>query len=297
MLKAVITFLSLCLLSTCVQAGTTAKDKFTIKVGAFYANSDSYMNVTDPTNGGIYPLDFEDDLLLDEEQFLPFFEFSWHFNDRHHVYADWKSLHRTADTPYIENSWVFTNPNDDKTYIVETGAQLKTTLDIDIMRIGYGYDIIQDDDFTVGVSIGLHTMFIKTAFEGTIGLCGQELMASSACTDIVATPQVIDESITAPLPDFGVYGSFEFFTDWTLAAHAQYFAISYDDVEGALIDIRASVEAMICENWYLTLGYNYYEVDVDYAQKVAYDTNDFHIADYNLNYSFTGPMFSLMYEF
>lgn len=274
-----------------------AEDQFLFSVGAFYANSDSYMQVTNPTDGGIFPLDFEDDLFLTEKQFLPFFEFQWSFNDRHHLYVDWKSLHRKADTPYVEKSWIFTNPDDDKEYIVEAGAQLSTTLNIDILRLGYGYDLFQGDNYTLGVSVGLHTMFIETAFEGTIGICGSSPLQQSDCENVVATPKVVDTSVTAPLPDFGLYGTFEFMPGWTLGAHAQYFSLKYNDVKGSLVDIKASVDAIICENFLLSFGYNYYEVDVDYKKTTAADSPDFHIADYNLNYSFTGPMFAVKYFF
>ncbi|NKF50498.1 hypothetical protein G3R49_07925 [Shewanella sp. WXL01] len=297
MFKSALACSLLLAMSPIAVADVTAEDSFAFRVGAFYASSDSYMNVTNPETGGIFPLDFEDDLFLAEDQFLPFFEFVWSFNDRHHVYVDWKSLHRTANTPYVEDTWIFTNPNDDKTYIVEAGAQLKTTLNIDIMRLGYGYDLFQGDDYTFGASIGLHTMFIKTAFEGTIGLCSPTVMANSACNDFVANPRVVDESLTAPLPDIGIYGTYEFIPGWTIGGHAQYFAIKYDDVKGSLIDIRASVETNVGDNWQLSVGYNYYEVDVDYAQNVSFGDQDFHLADYNLNYSFTGPRFSVQYHF
>ncbi|WP_394132161.1 hypothetical protein [Shewanella maritima] len=276
----------------------TSEDTFTFIVGAFYANSDSYMNVTNPRDGGIFPLDFEDDLFLEEKHFLPFFEFAWNFNERHHLYADWKSLHRSADSPFVEKSWIFTNPDNDKEYIVEAGAKISTTLDIDILRIGYGYDLFLGDDYNFGASIGVHTMFVKTIFEGEIGICSPTpILQQGHCQDVTANPRVVDNNTTAPLPNIGLFGSYEFLPGWTIAAHAQYFALKYDDVKGSLVDIRASVDAMINENWSLTFGYNYYEVDVDYKQTASAVSIDFHIADYNLNYSFTGPMFAVMYQF
>ncbi|MCL1143002.1 hypothetical protein [Shewanella gaetbuli] len=269
--------------------------EFSFNVGGFYANSDSYMVVTNPKSGGTFPLDFEDDLNLKEQQFLPFFEFTYSFNQKHNVYLDWKSLHRTARSPALEKEFQITI--DDTVYDVQAGISLQSTLDIDILRLGYGYDFAEGSNYIFGVSVGLHTMFIKTAFEGDIGICVPNTELAAYCDKTITSPRLVDNSVTAPLPDIGLYGTYEFLTDWVFKAHAQYFAVQYDNVKGSLIDIRAVVEAKINDSWSLTAGFNYYKVDVDYEQTLSVLEQDVNIADYNINYSFTGPMISVMYSF
>jgi len=275
---------------------SAVSDKFTLDIGIFYANSDSNLIVTNPNTGGTFPIDFEDELLLAEEQYLPYFEFTYSFNQRHNIYLDWKSLDRKADTETVSQDFILEDI-DGKDYLIETGAKLSTELNIDILRIGYGYDIWQGTHYAMGVSIGLHTMFIETAFKGTIGICVPDSTLTSLCNNAVTTPEVIDETITAPLPDIGVYGSYEFYPDWTFAAHAQYFAIKYDDVDGSLIDIRLGVEAKISDNWSLKLAYNYYDVDVTIEKTRNVGAIEQRTFDYNINYSFTGPMFAVSYIF
>ena len=68
-------------------------------------------------------------------------------------------------------------------------------------------------------------------------------------------------------------------------------------MKGSLIDVRAIVETKISDEWSLTAGFNYYEVDVDYEQTLSVLEQDVNIADYNINYSFTGPMISVQYTF
>jgi hypothetical protein len=65
---------------------STVTDKFTLDIGMFYANSDSNFIVTNPKTGGTFPLDFEDELLLAEAQYLPYFEFTYSFNQRHNLW-------------------------------------------------------------------------------------------------------------------------------------------------------------------------------------------------------------------
>ncbi|GIU27070.1 hypothetical protein L2719_11500 [Shewanella schlegeliana] len=270
---------------------TFADNSTVIRVGGFYANTDSTIDVNDPILGNEFVLDFEADLKLEESQFLPFFEFSHHFNDRHTLYADWKQLHRSALVQSVEKPFQFTW--DDTTYDIKSGISLDSTLNIDIMRVGYGYDIWQGHNYDVGVSVGLHAMFIKTAFKGNIGIC--DAATETRCPDMVEIPKVVDEKLTAPLPDVGLYGSYEFYPGFKLNGHAQYFYITLDDLKGGLVDVRMGVEAAISENWHMTAAFNYYEVDVEYTSTIT--AADIKIADYNIYYSFIGPMLSVSYQF
>ncbi|ARD22047.1 hypothetical protein [Shewanella japonica] len=287
------------LLAAASFSGHVNADEYKFTIGAFYASSDSTMLVKSAKDtNSYYLLDFEDDLLLTEEQFLPFFEFTYSFNDRHNIYLDWKSLHRNADTPQLGFDIEIPEFGDnDDNFLIDGEAKISTTLNIDILRLGYGYDIWEGDNYTVGASIGLHTMFVETVFEGNIGLCESRSDPNALCDTATFTPRIVDNALTAPLPDVGVYGSYEFYPGWVFNAHAQYFAIKYDNVKGSLVDIRAGVQAIICENWHLSLAYNYYDVDVDIEQSRSILDTEFRTFDYNINYSFTGPMFAVSYSF
>ena len=285
------TFITATLLALMTSYSAYATNDTIIRVGGFYANTDSTIDVNDPLLGNNFSLDFEQDLKLEDSQFLPFFEFVHRFNDRHNIYIDWKQLHRSALVQSVEKPFQFTW--DDTTYDVKAGIALDTTLNIDIARIGYGYDILQGDNYEVGLSVGLHAMFIKTAFKGDIGIC--EVDVETRCPDTITIPKIVDEKLTAPLPDIGVYGSYELYPGFRFNGHAQYFYIKLDDLKGGLVDIRLGVEAAITENWHMTAAFNYYEVDVEYTTNLK--NTDIKLADYNMYYSFTGPMLSVSYQF
>ncbi|MCL1048875.1 hypothetical protein L2755_04430 [Shewanella abyssi] len=285
------TFITATLLALVTSYSVKAESNTIIRVGGFYANTDSSIDVNDPLLGNNFSLDFEQDLKLEDSQFLPFFEFTHRFNDRHNLYADWKQLHRNALVQSVEKPFQFTW--NDTIYDVKSGISLDTTLNIDIARIGYGYDIWQGDNYDVGVSVGIHAMFIKTAFKGDIGVC--DVDTETRCPDTVTIPKIVDEKLTAPLPDIGVYGSYEIYPGFKFSGHAQYFYIKLDDLKGGLVDIRLGVEAAITDNWHMTAAFNYYEVDVEYTSNLK--NADMKIADYNIYYSFTGPMLSVSYQF
>lgn len=265
---------------------------FTIELGGFYSQSDTNMEVTDPTSGLGFTLDYESDLQLAENEFLPFIELNYHFNDRHNFYLDWKQLHRNAETQALTNP--FQIEINDTIYDIRAGGKLNSTLNIDILRLGYGYDVIQGSHYDIGLSLGLHTMFINTGFEGVIGVCATSEALINVCGS-QAIPRIVDEHVTAPLPDFGVYANYEFIQGWTLVSRAQYFFIKLNDVEGELIDVKLGLDAQFTSGWRLSVAYNYYKVDVNIDQKST--DKDAKIADYNIYYSFIGPMLSVSYTF
>lgn len=266
------------------------ESKAMVRLGGFYSNSNSSMDVTDPLQGENFKLDFEEDLNLEESQFLPFFEAQYNFNSKHSIYFDWKQLHRNAEVKKLTVPFQVTL--DDQIYNVQAGGRLETTLNIDIARFGYKYNFYQGNNYNLGLSLGLHTMFIKTAFDGDIGVCIEGDSIQQCGT---TSPRFVDEEVTAPLPDIGLYGDYEFVPGFIFNAHAQYFHIELNDINGSLVDIRAGIEAAITDNWHMTAAFNYYKVDVDFKHNITQGDNS--VADYNLYYSFIGPMLSVSYHF
>lgn len=269
--------------------GVLAKD-MQIRVGGFYAESDSSIDVTDPLLGNDFKLDFETDLELAESQFLPFFEFEYASGNRHNLYLDWKRLHRSGETQAVSKP--FQINIDDTVYEVQAGARLRTDLDIDILRLGYGYDFLESDQYTLGVTLGLHTMFISTVLEGRIGACNAGDLSAGQCVQ-TPIPQLVEHDVTAPLPDIGLIGRYQLWQGFEFSAHAQYFYIELDDLQGGLTDIRAGISSNIGDNWQISMSYNYYEVSVD----IRDSRYNIKIADYNIHYSFTGPKLAVSYRF
>lgn len=285
--RLVLTLLLLCCAANSAQAG-----EWNLNIGGFYSQSDTNMQVTDPLLGNDFELDFESDLQLAENEFLPLFELGYRFNDRHHIYIDWKQLHRSAETQAVSRP--FQIQIDDTVYDVKAGGQLGTSLNIDIVRIGYGYDLFQGNGYNIGVSVGLHTMLIDSSFEGSIGACATSELSGNICS-AQPIPRVVDESVTAPLPNIGLFGDYELAPGWQLNLHAQYFSVRLDDLEGSLVDIRAGMKTALSDNWDISVAYNYYKVDVDVRQSTS--NAEVKVADYNIYYSFIGPMLSVSYRF
>lgn len=269
--------LCLAILTSLFSASSIAGE-WVVKAGGFWAQTDSSISTKAFDNQDIV-LDFEDTLNLEENQFLPFFEVGYKFNERHAVYADWRRLHRAAET---KSTFGYTLPNNpDKGIVV--GAKVNTRMDIDILRAGYGYTFYKTDALELGGSLGLHIMFIEMGFSGEIAGCldnNGTITCDSANTD----GEVVDESTTAPLPDVGLWLNYHISEDWIFGAHTQFFYIKIDGTSGYLADLNASVSYNINPNWSVELGYNYYLVEADWS-------------DTTLKYNYKGPMLNVAYKF
>ena len=279
---------SLILIGVLTLSPTAIADdsRFKIAAGVFYSNSDTGMDVTNPLTGKTFELDFETDLELVESEFLPFIEISYWFNARHVIYFDWKQLHRDATNTNITVPYEFDHPDPDidETYSIQLGAEVTTTFNVDIARIGYGYDFYKDDKWDLIFTAGLHVMWLELGFEGEVGAC-----VDDKCGIIDIAPNtVVFTDVTAPLPDLGLLSHYQFADSWSLTGHAQYFYIKIDNIKGELIDLSGGVEYNFEGKFAADLSYKYYKVTVDIEGD--------HTTT-NIHYGFHGPMLTLSYEF
>lgn len=107
---------------------------------------------------------------------MPCIEIAYWFNARHVIYFDWRRLHRDATNTNITVPYEFTHPDPDidETYSIQFGAEITTTFNVDIARLGYGYDFYKDDQWDLILTVGLHVMWIELGFEGEVGACLNE---------------------------------------------------------------------------------------------------------------------------
>ncbi|WP_246036963.1 DUF481 domain-containing protein [Thalassotalea litorea] len=267
------------LLPVAVNAGD-----FTIEVGGFYAKTDSSLNarsaVDELQQQVDLRLDFERDLELKEEELLPYFKINYAFNDRHYVYFDYIRLHRQSTTTGSVEPFEFDYENE--TYIVDGNAELSSSMNVDISRIGYGYKFYNGERLDFGISIGLHVMYFELGFEGQIEVCDKrENNVGCAQTD---PDNSVFSDVTAPLPDIGLSADYQLTENWSINTHAHYFKIKIDNIEGQLVDLHAGVKYNFSDTWHTDLGWRYYEVTVD-------DNRD--NGGLNVEYQFQGPMLIL----
>ncbi len=252
-----------------------------VRAGGFWAQLNSEIKAEVPGTDIGEKIDFESDLGLEESKFSPFLELTYRFNKKHSLMLNYITLHRDgyrqAISKPFELEW------DGKTYTFQAGASLNTTLDLDIYQVAYKYNFISNEKFMLAGTIGAHIARIKNAYQGTIGV-------KEGNTTSTITGKGISESVTAPLPDFGLQAYYKTDVGLILGARAQYFQLKIDEVKGRLLDARGEMIFYLdkARHWGIGAAYQYYGVEVDY-------TGDLTKLDVEVNYH--GPVAFLQYDF
>lgn len=261
-----------------------AQDNNTVQItlGAFWSSSDSGLNFTGPARNS-YNVDFESDLNLSEREVLPSVEIRYKFYDRHNFYLSWRELHRQSTYTYVSKPFEFSF--DDELHTIQGGARVTTTFNVDIARLGYGYSFYQNNNWDVIGSFGVHLMFFELGLSGDVALCLDKecdpdtYLSSSGSTF---------ESVTAPLPDFGLTTVYNINDNWSIRAQAQYFYLSIGEYSGELIDFSIAADYKITDSFSAVLSYEYYEINASVE-----DT----LGELDIYYGFHGPMFAIAYSF
>ncbi|BBM67307.1 DUF481 domain-containing protein [Vibrio alfacsensis] len=261
---------------------STFAGEWEIEVGGFFSRTDTKLNAYDPYLDKIRTIDFESDLDLKEFTVLPYVELEYYFNQKHSLYADWRSLHREATRTTVTKPFEITN--DGVTYVVQAGSKLTTDLDIDIARVGYGYQFYTSEKWAVDVLAGLHVMWLSLGLEGKLG-------AKASGVDefpVMFVDDAVINDVTAPLPDIGIRAEYALTPDWIIKSHAQVFYLSVDDIDGYLLEMDIGAKYLFTDQFSMAGSFNYYEVGVDYESDRS---------SLDVTYRFYGPMLTLAYQF
>lgn len=252
-----------------------------LRAGGFWAYMDTKLKGEIPGTKLTQEIDFESDLFLEETKFSPFLGITYRLNENHAIQLNYFSLHRQSDREIISKPFDF--EFDGKTYRVAAGARLETLLDLDVYHLTYMYSFYSTDTLLVAGTIGAHVIRVKNGYRGEIGVVIDDSVYSYG-------GEGISESLTAPLPDFGLVTYYKVRDDIILSARAQYFKITVDNAGGELLDLHCEVLKYFDDDrhWAIGASYQYYGIKVDYSRKR-------YSLDLNLKYQ--GPTAFIQYDF
>ena len=244
------------------DAPNLMKDPFYLALGTYIVNSDTEVRL-DGESGRGTNINWENTFGGgDVTRFR--FDGQWRFADRHKARFMWFSSTRDASRTLGEDiDW------GDETFPVN--ARVKGEFGFDIYELAYEYAFLRRDSYEVSGTFGLH----YTELELT--------MSAKAESSGGALDRDISESgnVGAPLPAFGVRGQWALPYDFWIDASAQWFALSIDEYDGSLRDLRVTVTWQP-KNWLgIGLGYNQFNVDVD-VEKDKFNGS--------LDWTYEGPM-------
>lgn len=232
----VIAVLALCGAGLAEAAEGPPPDTLSLRLGGYNVRNADTIVRRDSANfpAGAY-IDFDETLGGETSATVFRFDGLYRFNQHHALGFSWYSMNfsgsRVADKDII---W------GDQTYPVN--FQLDSKLQFDVYKLNYRYSLHNDDKVELGALFGFHVLKTVVSLNG---------FASGGAV------QSNSESVTAPLPVFGLFARYNFTRDLSAYYNYQWFFINYEDtVKGGLQDFILGLEYRLVENVSLGFAYN-----------------------------------------
>lgn len=216
-------------------------DRFSVELGTFLVSTDTKVRVDGTAGQEGTEFDAERTLgYSDSTRFRA--DAAWRINNRHAITAMW--FDNTRSTERVIDREITVGDN---TYPVN--AQVNSEFNTRIIDVAYEYVFMQRESWELAGSFGLHGikfgMKLDAAANG-----GQASLSNSVSTG-------------APLPLFGLRGTWQLTEQLQLDAHAQYFTLSIDEYSGEVLDLRANATWMFNKHFGVGVGYDHFDFDVD----------------------------------
>lgn len=225
-----------------------SRQTVTLEAGAFLSDFDTRLTLSGPEGGTEIAL--EDDLNLKDDQAAFRANLAWRFANRHTLGIGYYSFNR-SDTGVIEESFVV--DTEDQTLEFVGSAVVQSRFDWDLIPVTYAYSFILTNRLETSASVGLH--WAST----TVGFAGEAFVDGSS----VAQGASESESVSAPLPVFGLSLNYALTPRWFVGTHFQYFGLDYEDISGDLVDLRIKTTYWFGERFGAGVGYTWYDIDLD----------------------------------
>jgi hypothetical protein len=232
--------------SSHAEAPNLLAQGFALGAGTYVINTDTTMRVDGEVEGGdVVPgteIDWEQTFGKGDVNRLRV-DAQWRFAERHKLRLlafEWSR----SDTRQIDEEIVW----DGETFPVD--AIVTAERDIEVIELAYEYAFLRREDYEVAASVGVHLMELGGSLSASTDQGGGETIESEASTD-------------APLPVFGLRGTWRLGGSFWLDSAAQYFAISIDEYDGSLVNLRAAL-VWQPRSWAgLGIGYDYFKIDAE----------------------------------
>lgn len=207
-------------------------DQLSLRLGGYNVrNASAIVRRDSPNVVGAY-IDFNETLGGESTASVFRFDGLYRFNQYHALGFSWYSINFSGSRAVSNVVW------GDQTY----DLQLDSKLEFDVYKLNYQYSVHHDDKVELGALFGFHVL--KTGISLNGFNTGSAVQSSS-------------ESVTAPLPVFGLFARYNFTRELSAYYNYQWFFVNYEDkVKGGLQDFLFGLEYRLVENVSLGAAYN-----------------------------------------
>ena len=264
--RAAIAALGLLPLSAlCDDPPNVLSDALYIAVGTFVVNTDTTLRLDGDAGEQGKPIDWEKNFGEgDVNRFR--LDGYWRFADRHKVRAMVFSSSRSGSRTLADDiEW------GGETF--QTNATINGKVKFSIYELAYEYAFMRRENYEVAASFGLHYADYEATLEGTATATGTG--------GPVTGRREKSGSVGAPLPVFGLRGTWLLGQTFSIDLSGQFFSLTYGDIEGDIQDYRLLLNWQP-KSWLgLGIGYDHFAVDVDVS------SDNFRG---KMNWAYDGPM-------
>ena len=215
--------------------------KFSISIGVFLTDRDSTTRVDGTGGMDGTPVDLEGDLGLHRSDSVFRIDGYYRFNQKHRLDFSAFDLSRTASKDIEKDiEW------NDTLFPIDT--TVNSNFDLAIYKLAYTWSFMRRDKGFLGLTAGLY-----------IADFGMRLEAE-------AISELESNSLTAPLPVFGLRGQYDFTEKLSFRASAEIFALEYEEYSGSLYDIYAGLDYQFFKHVAIGIGINAVEIDIEISK-------------------------------
>jgi hypothetical protein len=209
------------------QAEETVSDRFKFSIGGFaITRYDSAISMTDPDLGAGISISPQDTLGLDFENTVLRIEGYYRFRPKHALTYAWYNINSTGNK-IIDKEFEWVDPGGNPVTI-EAGAQVTSSLDYDIFKIGYLWSFHHTDKVELGVGAGLHITRVSLGIDASITTPPNQSLQNV--------------NTTVPLPVLSLVLKYNVTPKFYWFLKSESFALKFDNWVGSFRDTTFGME-------------------------------------------------------
>jgi hypothetical protein len=241
--------------------------KFQIGLGVFAAQNSVEIGAAFPDE------DLQDSVDGSDEQTNTMLNFRWRYTENWSFQANlWNNDLEARDS--LTQDFPF------EEVVFKEGTGVGLGLDTTIARLFWGRSFYRKPSTDWGVGLGLHWMEIDAFVEGQISVVGPN-------GGSVSEFHRENASVTAPLPNLGIWYMHSWSPKWAVTARLDWLDITFEEYSGRMIDASVGVNYQMTDHFGVSLAANVFDLDV------AVDADDWNGGVETIQY---GPRLNLTWN-
>lgn len=234
-------------------------DRFKLKIASYFLTRyESNVSLTDTNLGAGISISPQDTLGIDIENTVARIEGYYRIRPKHAITYAWYSINSTGSKS-IERDFEWTGPGGGS-IVIPVGAQVTSTLDYDILKVGYLWSFHRSEKVELAIGGGLHISRLKLGLD--------------ASTTIPAGQSAQRVDTTIPLPVFSIVLKYNVTPKYHWYLKSEAFVMKFNDWVGSLRDTTFGLEYRAWKHVALGAGLssNSLEIEEDTSSyKLKYD--------------------------